>query len=290
MAPAELAALQAELGPTYRLERELARGGMSVVYLALDTKHGRPVALKLLHAQLGRSVAARRFRREIALVARLQHPHILALLDSGETESGQLWFTMPYVEGETLRDRLRREPRLPVDVAARIAHEAALALGHAHGQGVIHRDVKPENILLTRDEQALVADFGVARAMRPEESGALTVSGAAIGTPRYMSPEQAMGDRPVDARTDVYALGAVLYEMLAGAAPYTGWSARQMMAASLSGQPPSVRRERPDVPSALDATIRKALAFAPPDRYQTGAELAQALDPARARRGKRWSR
>jgi serine/threonine-protein kinase len=263
---------------------------MSVVYLALDTKHGRPVALKLLHAQLGRSVAARRFRREIALVARLQHPHILALLDSGETESGQLWFTMPYVEGETLRDRLRREPRLPVDVAARIAHEAALALGHAHGQGVIHRDVKPENILLTRDEQALVADFGVARAMRPEESGALTVSGAAIGTPRYMSPEQAMGDRPVDARTDVYALGAVLYEMLAGAAPYTGWSARQMMAASLSGQPPSVRRERPDVPSALDATIRKALAFAPPDRYQTGAELAQALDPARARRGKRWSR
>src|SRR5579862_5805033 len=185
--------LQASLAGSYTLERELGRGGMATVYLAMDEKHHRPVAFKVLHAERAVALGPERFRREIAMAARLQHPHILSVFDSGQTDRGQLWFTMPYVDGQTLRDRLRRDGQLPVADAVRIAREAAQALHYAHSQGVIHRDIKPENLLLTADGSTLVADFGVARALdagAPGSASALTDTGAAVGTPAYMSPEQ----------------------------------------------------------------------------------------------------
>ncbi|HEV2085199.1 MAG TPA: serine/threonine-protein kinase, partial [Gemmatimonadales bacterium] len=200
----------------YVLERELGRGGMAVVYLAHDLRHDRSVALKVLHRELAQTLGPERFEREIKLAARLQHPHILTVLDSGES-AGQLWFTMPYVEGQTLRDRLRREGQISVEEALRITREAAQALGYAHEHGIIHRDVKPENILLTIDGNILLADFGIARALQDVE--ALTQTGLVVGTPAYMSPEQATGEHTVNARADVYSLGCVLYEMLAGEPP-----------------------------------------------------------------------
>ena len=193
---------------------------MAIVYLARDIRHKRLVALKVLHPDLGAVLGTERFLREIETAARLQHPHILTVLDSGEA-AARLWFTMPYVEGESLRDRLRREKQLPVDEAVRITREAAQALDYAHRHGVIHRDVKPENLLLTEDGNTLVADFGIARALAGGEE-ALTQTGLAVGTPAYMSPEQASGARDLDARTDVYALATVLYEMLAGEPPFAG--------------------------------------------------------------------
>ncbi len=210
--------LRERLTGRYAFERELGRGGMATVYLARDLKHDRPVALKVLHPEFAVTLGPERFRREIRLVARLQHPHIVTVLDSGEA-AGRLWFTMPFVEGESLRDRLRREKQLPVEDALRIAREAAGALDYAHGQGVIHRDVKPENILLSAGH-ALVADFGIARVLQSGET--LTEPGVVVGTPAYMSPEQAAGEPELDARTDVYSLGAVLYEMLGGEPPFTG--------------------------------------------------------------------
>jgi serine/threonine-protein kinase len=198
--------LEAGLNGSYAIERELGRGGMATVFLARDLKHGRPVALKVLHPELAASLGPERFQREIHFAARLQHPHILTVLDSGET-GGHLWFTMPFVEGESLRERLRRERQLPVEDALQIAREAARALDYAHQQGIIHRDIKPENILLTRDGSTLVADFGIARGLGGEEQ--LTQTGMAIGTPAYMSPEQASGDQRIDARTDVYSLGSM---------------------------------------------------------------------------------
>src|SRR3954469_741091 len=195
------AQLQTGLGGSYALERELGRGGMATVYLARDLKHDRPVALKVLHPELGQVLGAERFQREIRLAARLQHPHILTVLDSGDTATAdgasRLWFTMPYVEGESLRARLQRERQLPVEDAFRIAREAAQALQYAHDCGVIHRDIKPENLLLTRDGNTLVADFGIARALG-EADDRLTNTGLAIGTPAYMSPEQSAGDRNLD--------------------------------------------------------------------------------------------
>jgi serine/threonine protein kinase len=191
---------------------------MATVYLAQDLRHDRPVALKVLLPELAATLGRERFQREIHFAARLQHPHILTVLDSGEA-AGQLWFTMPFVEGESLRDRLRRERQLPVDDALRIAVEAARALDYAHHRGVVHRDIKPENILLTEDGSTLVADFGIARALGGEDG--LTQTGFAVGTPAYMSPEHAAGDRAIDARTDVYSAASVLYEMLAGEPPYT---------------------------------------------------------------------
>src|SRR5499425_3915687 len=217
------AALAAGLRDRYVLERELGRGGMATVYLARDLKHDRPVALKVLLPELAASLGPDRFQREIKLAARLQHPHILTVHDSGET-AGQLWFTMPYVEGESLRDRLRRERQLSVDDALRITREAAQALQYAHEHGVVHRDIEPENLLLTKDGNTLVADFGIARALGADEH--LTQTGMSVGTPAYMSPEQASGDKALDARTDLYSLGAVLYEMLAGEPPYTGPTAQ----------------------------------------------------------------
>ncbi len=212
--------LQAALADSYRIERQLGRGGMATVFLAHDLRHDRPVALKVLHPDLAQALGPDRFLREIRLCARLQHPHILVVHDSGGAD-GLLWFTMPFIDGETLRERLQREHQLPLEDALRITREVADALHYAHQHGVIHRDIKPENILLS-GAHALVADFGVARALSAESEERLTETGITLGTPQYMSPEQAMAQRDVDQRTDVYALGCVLYEMLVGEPPYTG--------------------------------------------------------------------
>ena len=268
------AQLEEGLRGTYAIERELGRGGMATVFLAHDLKHDRPVALKVLHPELAASLGTERFQREIRLAARLQHPHILTVLDSGET-GGRLWFTMPFVEGESLRDRLRRERQLPVDSAVRIATEAARGLEYAHQHGIVHRDVKPENILLTADGSTLVADFGIARALGGEDG--LTQTGMAVGTPAYMSPEQAAGDKALDARTDQYSLAAVLYEMLAGEAPYTGPSAQAIAAKRLTEPPPSVRLTRQAVPEAVDQAIRRALSPVAADRFGTMTQFGQAI-------------
>jgi eukaryotic-like serine/threonine-protein kinase len=273
-----LATLREALTERYALERELGRGGMATVWLARDLKHDRPVALKVLHPELAASLGPERFQREIRLAARLQHPHILTVLDSGDA-GGQLWFTMPYVEGESLRARLRRERQLPVEDALRVAREAAQALQYAHDQGVIHRDIKPENLLLTRDGNTLVADFGIARALGAAGDDRLTETGLVVGTPAYMSPEQAAGDRGLDTRTDVYSLGVVLYELLVGQPPYTGATTQALMVKRLTEPAPSVRAVRPNVPEGVDLAIRKALAQVPADRFDSAAELARALIP-----------
>jgi serine/threonine-protein kinase len=283
--PNLLPRLQAHLADRYRLERELGRGGMATVYLARDLKHDRPVALKVLRPELAASLGAERFLLEIRVTARLQHAHILPLLDSGVLETGPgrslPFYVMPYVEGESLRDRLRRETQLPLDEAVRIAAEVGGALGYAHGQGVVHRDVKPENILLSGD-QAIVADFGIARAASLARGERLTETGLALGTPHYMSPEQVAGDREVDARADVYALGCVLYEMLAGEPPFTGPTAQAVAARALTEAAPLIRRSRPTAPEAIERIIDRALAKLPADRFPTGAEFGAALSRAAA--------
>jgi serine/threonine protein kinase/tetratricopeptide (TPR) repeat protein len=275
-----VAALREGLRERYAFERELGRGGMATVWLARDLRHDRPVALKVLHPELAATLGPERFQREIRLAARLQHPHILTVHDSGDIpragSTPLLWFTMPFVEGESLRDRLRRERQLPVDDALRIAREAADALSYAHRHEVIHRDIKPENILLTAEGHSLVADFGIARALGGADPQ-LTETGLAIGTPAYMSPEQAVGDRGLDARTDVYSLGAVLYEMLAGEPPYTGATNQAILAKRFTEPAPSVQRVRPSVPESVDQAIRKALAPVAADRFSTVAQFAQAL-------------
>jgi serine/threonine-protein kinase len=262
----------------YALEREIGRGGMATVYLARDVKHKRLVALKVLHPELAAALGSERFEREIEFAARLQHPHILTVLDSGEA-AGQLWFTMPYVEGESLRSRLRRERQLPVEDAIRIATETARALDYAHRQGVMHRDIKPENILLTKDGDTLVADFGIARALAGSDER-LTETGMSVGTPAYMSPEQASGDKAVDARTDIYSLGCVLFELLAGEPPYTGPSAQVIIMKRFTEPVPSVRKVRPSVPESVDQAIQRALAPMPADRFATSREFARALQPS----------
>jgi serine/threonine-protein kinase len=281
VAALELDQLQAALGSAYRLERELGRGGMATVYLAVDTKHGRRVALKVLQADLARTLGPERFQREISTAAQLQHPHVLGVYDSGTTATGQLWFTMPYVEGESLRDRLSREHQLPVDDAVRITREVADGLDYAHELGIIHRDIKPENILLTRRGDALLADFGIARALGGGGGDTtLTATGVALGTPQYMSPEQATGERTIDARSDVYTLGAVCYEMLTGEPPFVGGSAQAVIAKMLSSDPPSPRLLRAGVTPAVDAVVRQALARAPADRWPTANAFGQALQRA----------
>jgi eukaryotic-like serine/threonine-protein kinase len=270
--------LRDALADRYAIERELGRGGMAVVYLAQDLRHDRPVALKLLLPELAATLGPDRFQREIRFAARLQHPHILTVLDSGEA-AGRLWFAMPYVEGESLRDRLRRERQLPVDDALRIATEAARALDYAHHHGVIHRDIKPENILLTEGGSTLVADFGIARALGGVDDG-LTQTGFSVGTPAYMSPEQAGGDKALDARTDVYSLASVLYETLAGEPPFTGPTPQAITARRLTEPAPSVRSLRPTVPPAVDEAIRRALAPVPADRFATAGQFAQAFQAA----------
>jgi serine/threonine protein kinase len=217
--------LEHSLAGAYTIERELGRGGMATVYLARDNKHHRQVALKVLHPDLSHVLGAERFLREITLSAVLQHPHILTVLDSGDA-GGLLWFTMPFVEGESLRDRLNRERQLPLEDALRIAREAADALDYAHRHGIVHRDIKPENILLT-ESHALVADFGIGKALGGSE-GHLTETGLVMGTAAYMSPEQATGEKEVGARSDIYSLGTVLYEMLAGETPFDAPTAQAM--------------------------------------------------------------
>ena len=249
---------------------------MAIVYLARDIRHKRLVALKVLHPDLGAVLGPERFLREVETAAGLQHPHILTVLDSGEA-AARLWFTMPYVEGESLRDRLRREKQLPVDEAVRITREAAQALDYAHRHGVIHRDVKPENLLLTEDGNTLVADFGVARALAGGEE-ALTQTGLAVGTPAYMSPEQASGARDLDARTDVYALATVLYEMLAGEPPFAGPTPQAAVARRFTEAPRPLRQVRETVPEAVEQAVLKALAKAPADRFPSAAEFARALN------------
>ena len=269
--------LRAALRDRYVIERELGRGGMATVYLAHDLKHDRRVALKVLHPELGAMLGPERFLREIRTTARLQHPHILTVHDSGEA-AGQLWYTMPFIRGESLRDRLRREAQLAVEVAVDLARQIALALDYAHREGVIHRELKPENILLS-DQQALVADFGVAKALAAGHEGPLTETGMSVGTPAYMSPEQASAGQ-VDGRSDVYALGCVLYEMLAGEPPFTGLTPQAVLAKRLLEPVPHVRTLRESVPEPLEQAISRALAKAPADRFATAGEFAQALAQA----------
>ena len=268
--------LKAALAGRYSLVRELGRGGMATVYLAQDLRHDRPVALKVLHPELAATLGPERFLRETKLTARLQHPHILPVFDSGESE-GQLWYVMPYVEGESLRARLARERQLPLDDALRVMRNVLAALSYAHGHGIVHRDIKPENILL-EGEEAVVADFGVARAIDTAVGERLTETGLALGTPAYMSPEQATGDRVLDGRSDLYAVGCVLYEMLAGEPPFTGPTAQAIVARRFSAPIPSVRNTREQVPEGIDRAIARALARAPADRFASAAEFARALE------------
>ena len=288
-APDQLSArLQPSLDGRYRIERELGAGGMATVYLAEDVKHHRRVAIKVLHPELSAILGTERFLKEIELTANLQHPHILPLFDSGSAD-GLLFYVMPYVEGETLRGRLDRERQLPVADAVRIASEVADALEYAHKRGVIHRDIKPENVLL-HDGRALVADFGIALAVQEAGGQRMTQTGLSLGTPQYMSPEQAMGERSVDARTDIYALGAVTYEMLVGEPPFTGPTAQAIVAQVMTASPPSLSSRRATVPPNVDEAVATALQKLPADRFGSAAEFAHALsDPLQSgrRRGVR---
>jgi serine/threonine-protein kinase len=267
--------LAAAIADRYRLERELGQGGMAVVYLAEDRRHRRQVAVKVLRAELAGVLGPERFLREIETVARLRHPHILPLYDSGEAD-GFLFYVMPLVEGESLRDRLRREKQLPLDDALRIAREVADALSYAHAHGVVHRDVKPENILL-ESGHAVVADFGIARAVSAAGSERLTETGLSLGTPTYMSPEQAAGSDDLDGRSDLYSLGCVLYEMLAGDPPFTGPTAAQVIQQHITVEPRSITQLRPAVPAAVAEAISRALAKTPADRFNPVGQFADAL-------------
>jgi serine/threonine protein kinase/Tfp pilus assembly protein PilF len=288
MAQLQLDRLESALAGRYSIIRELGRGGMATVYLADDLKHHRKVAIKVLKPELGSLLGADRFAREIQIAASLTHPHILPLYDSGEAgirESGEdvlLWFSMPYIRGESLRQRLTRERQLSIDEAIKIVRQVAAALDHAHAHGLIHRDIKPENILLHEGE-AMVTDFGIALSSQSagqRGSGAedrLTQKGVTMGTPEYMSPEQAAGDRTLDARSDVYSLGCVLYELLAGEPPYTGATTQTILVKRFTDPIPRVRRLRATVPQSVEQAIMKALAVAPADRFATAAAFADAL-------------
>jgi len=267
--------LQAAVSGRYAIERELGRGGMATVYLAQDLKHGRSVAIKVLAPELAAALGRERFLREIETAARLSHPHILPLHDSGEAD-GLLFYVMPYVEGESLRDRLNREKQLAIEDAIAITRQVANALSYAHSRDVVHRDVKPENILLSNGE-AVVADFGIAGAIEAAGGGKLTRTGLVLGTPAYMSPEQGAGERALDGRSDVYSLGCVLYEMLAGEPPFTGPTVQAIIAKRFTDPVPSARRLRETVPAPMDQAIMKALARAPADRFATTHQFAEAL-------------
>ncbi|MFN2315913.1 MAG: protein kinase [Gemmatimonadales bacterium] len=271
---ADTARLTTALADRYQILRELGAGGMATVYLAQDLKHDRKVAIKVLRPELAAVIGAERFLAEIRTTANLQHPHILPLHDSGVADSF-LYYVMPYVEGESLRDRLTREKQLPISDAVRIATEVASALDYAHRRGIIHRDIKPENILL-HDGQALVADFGIALAATSAGSR-MTETGMSLGTPHYMSPEQAMGERTLDARTDVYALGAMTYEMLVGDPPFTGSTAQAIVAKVLTEKPVAPSRVRDTIPEGVEDAVLTALAKLPADRFATAAEFAAAL-------------
>src|SRR5881409_2717864 len=272
--------VRASLTGRYTIERELGRGGMATVYLARDLKHDRPVALKVLRPELAAVLGAERFLRENRLTAQLQHPHILTLIDSGEADDF-LYYVMPYVEGESLHQRLAREGQLPLDEALRITRAVASALDFAHGRGVIHRDIKPENIMLHQGEP-MVADFGIALAVSTAGRERLTETGLSVGTPAYMSPEQASSEPRLDGRSDQYSLASVLYEMLAGEPPYNGPTAQAIIAKRLTDPVPGVRRLRATVPAGVEQALRKALATEPADRFGTTAAFAEALTQSAA--------
>jgi len=267
--------LTVALADRYRLERELGAGGMATVYLAHDPKHDRKVAIKVLRPELAAVIGAERFVREIRTIAALQHPHILGLIDSGEV-NGTAYYVMPYVEGESLRDRLNREKQLPIGDAVRLATEVAAALDYAHRHGVVHRDIKPENVLL-HDGAALVADFGIALAVSSAGGNRMTETGMSLGTPHYMSPEQAMGEREITPRSDVYALGALTYEMLLGEPPFTGPTAQAIVAKVMTEKPASLTIRRETVPAEVEDAVLTALAKLPADRFGSAAEFAAAL-------------
>src|SRR5881394_1804747 len=278
--------IQSSLGGSYILDRELGSGGMSRVFVADDSGLGRKVVVKVLHPDLAEGLSAERFKREIKLAAQLQHPHIVPLLASGELPEGLLYYTMPFVDGESLRDRVTRDGGLPVTDAVQILRDVASALGYAHRHHVVHRDIKPENILLS-DGGALVSDFGIAKAVsaaRPAEHGlegrrpsTITRRGTSLGTPAYMAPEQAAGDA-IDSRADLYSLGVVAYEILTGRPPFEGRTAQQLLAAHASTEPDDVARHRPAVPRHLAALVKQLLEKRPADRPQTAEEVLRRLD------------
>ncbi len=276
--------LEAALADRYVIERELGRGGMATVYLAEDRKHGRKLAIKVLTPGVAASLGKERFSREIAIVARLAHPHIVSLIDSGEA-NGLLYYVAPYVSGGSLRDRLDREGRVSLDHALRIAEEVGSGLDYVHRSGFVHRDVKPANVLFA-DGQAVLGDFGVANAFT-EEMDPLTEGGVAVGTPAYMSPEQASGERNLDPRSDIYALGCVVYEMVAGEPPFTGANARAVMAKHVTEPPRPLRAIRPDAGRTVEWAVAKALAKDPAHRFASVAAFTSALRAAdvRARDG-----
>ena len=271
--------IQAALAKRYAIQRELGHGGMAVVFYAEDRKHHRPVAVKVLRPELGAVIGGERFLREIEIAAQLTHPHILPLYDSGAA-AGLLYYVMPYVEGESLRDRLEREKQLPLDDALQIAREVADALSFAHSYGVVHRDIKPENILLEAGH-AVVSDFGIARAVTAAGARRITQTGIALGTPAYMSPEQAAAETELDGRSDVYSLGCVLYEMLAGQPPFTGPTLESVVHQHLTADPPPVSSLRPTVPAEVRGAVARALAKTPADRFTTAAAFAEALTAPR---------
>jgi serine/threonine-protein kinase len=296
MADAAESRLSAALADRYRIERELGQGGMATVYLAEDLKHRRRVAIKVLLPDLAAVIGPERFLREIETTANLRHPHILPLYDSGEA-AGFLYYVMPYVEGESLRDRLDREKQLPLEDALRIAREVADALSYAHGRGIVHRDVKPENILLEAGH-AVVADFGIAKAVSAAGGQAITQTGMAVGTPQYMSPEQAAGEKDLDGRSDLYALACVLYEMLAGQPPFTGPTVESVVHQHLAAEPRAITTIRPAVPAPVAAALQRALAKSPADRFNPVAQFSDAISalpavaatpPGTARRALRWA-
>ena len=275
----EIAQVTKALVGRYRIERVLGEGGMATVYLAEDAKHKRKVAVKVMRPELAATLGAERFLREVQIAAQLSHPHILPMHDSGEAD-GLLYYVMPYVDGETLKERLAREGALAPDEAVRLAREVADALAYAHKRGIIHRDIKPANILLN-EGYALVADFGIARALEDGSNESLTRTGLAVGTPQYMAPEQATGEKLVDGRADVYATGAILYEMLTGEPPFTGSSARAILTKSLTEKPKPVTQVRASLAPGLDTVVQKALAKGVEERYASATEFVAALESMR---------
>jgi eukaryotic-like serine/threonine-protein kinase len=270
--------LQSALGDAYAIERELPRGGMSRVFAANENALGRKVVIKVLAPELAATLSTERFKREIVLAARLQHPHIVPLLNAGET-GGSLYYTMPFVDGESLRDRMSRERRMPIADVSRILEEVASALAYAHEEGVVHRDMKPENVLFFHG-QAVVLDFGIAKALSAsmnadDQAGRITQRGMSLGTPTYIAPEQAAGDPDLDHRADIYALGVVAYEMLCGHPPFAGRSPQQVMVAHATQKPEAISRRRHDTPTELAEIVMRCLEKRPSDRPASASEIAR---------------